>query len=740
MKVTTKRSNDPILRGCLAVFVLGAILTAGSTLWAQDGGQVDAEVPRSDAGMTEAGIASPQPSTLPAEATIAAVTNKPTEMPEVVVRGRAEDILGVAVGASAGAIGEEDLKDLPLLRRGEIMETVPGLVVTQHSGDGKANQYFLRGFNLDHGTDFAFSVDDVPVNLPSHAHGQGYSDLNFMIPELVNFIEYSKGPFYSQIGDFSGSGAANVHLVNSLPQGTLNVQGGMYGFVRGLAAASSTVGPGTLLYALEYNHYNGPWVVPEGSNRYNGLLRYHWSNSQDQYSLTASVYAAPNWHSTDQVPQRAIDDGLITRFGAIDPSDGGNTGRGALTFNWTRKHDDGTTKLTVYGFYYRMNLWSDFTYYLNDQTNGDQFEQIDRRYVAGADLKRTWDETWFGKSVQNVLGVQIRNDYLPLSGLDNSANRQVVSVVVDDRVEEFTTGVYGNNQILWNDWFRTNVGVRADVFSIDVTSNTAENSGSKTAAIVSPKASLILGPWQKTELYLNLGTGFHSNDARGVTLTVNPDTSLVPPGSRVPLLVRTRGAEVGARTSILPGLVSTVSLWFLQSDSELTFDGDSGDTEPNTKSNKYGVEWANFYKPTAWLTLVADIALTHARYVDEHDGRYVGPYIANSIPIVASGVATVEAPIGIFASARLRYLGSQPLIEDNSAREPDSLIIDAKLGYRHGRYEVAADVLNLLNSKSDDIAYYYTSRLLGDPKLGVLGTQIHPVEPFEVRAGLTIHY
>ena len=210
-------------------------------------------------------------------------------MPEVVVRGRAEDILGVAVGASAGAIGEADLKDLPLLRRGEIMETVPGMVVTQHSGDGKANQYFLRGFNLDHGTDFAFSIDDVPVYLPSHAHGQGYSDLNFMIPELVSFIEYRKGPFYSEVGDFSGSGAANVHLVNSLPQGSLNLQGGMFGFARGLAAASTTVGPGTLLYALEYNHYNGPWVVPEGSNRFNGFLRYHWSNSQDQYSLSASL-------------------------------------------------------------------------------------------------------------------------------------------------------------------------------------------------------------------------------------------------------------------------------------------------------------------------------------------------------------------------------------------------------------------------------------------------------------------
>jgi len=713
-----------MLRGSATLVVAMTTLAACPTLWAQDGGQVDAETATSEAGIVQ------QPPAAPAETSIPVVASKPTEMPEVVVRGRAEDILGVAVGASEGAIGEADLKDLPLLRRGEIMETVPGLVVTQHSGDGKANQYFLRGFNLDHGTDFAFSVDEVPVNLPSHAHGQGYSDLNFMIPELVNFIEYRKGPFYSEVGDFSGAGAANVHLVNTLPQGTVNLQGGQFGFVRGLVAASPTLGPGTLLYALEYNHYNGPWVVHESSDRFNALLRYHWTAAKDQYNLTASAYAAPNWHSTDQVAQRAISEGLISRLGALDSSDGGNTGRGALSFNWLRNNDVGTTKLTVYGFYYRLNLFSNFTYLLSDQVNGDQFEQIDRRFVSGADLKRTWNQTWFGKDVENVLGVQIRNDYIPHSGLDHTVNRQVLNVWVDDKIEEFTTGAYGNNQIQWTDWFRTSVGLRADVFAIDVTSNTAGNSGTKTSGIVSPKASFIFGPWKKTEFYFNLGAGFHSNDARGVTAKVSP----------VPVLVRTKGAEVGMRTSIVPGLVSTLSFWYLLSDSELTYSGDQGDTESNSASRKYGVEWANFYKPTSWLTLVADIALTHARYVDDHKSDYVGPYIPNSIPIVVSGVATVESPIGIFASARLRYFSLQPLIEDNSVREPDSLIIDAKVGYRRGRYEVAADVLNLLDSKSDDIAYYYTSRLPGDPPDGVPGVHIHPVEPFEVRAGLTVHY
>ena len=295
------------------------------------------------------------------------------------VCGRAADRLRRAATASEGSIGAEDLKDEPLLRRGELLESVPGMVVTQHSGDGKANQYFLRGFNLDHGTDFAFSIDGVPVNLRSHAHGQGYSDLNFLIPELIAGIDYKKGPFYPEVGDFSGAGAANIRLVDSLPQGLANLQLGMFNYARALVADSPQVGPGTLLVALEYNHYDGPWDLPESSNRYNALLRYHASTARDDYSVTANLYVAPLWHSTDQVPERAIDEGVIGRFGPVDPTDGGRTGRGGVSFNWTRQEHDGTTHLALYGFYYWLNLWSDFDYALTDPVHLDQFEQVDRR-------------------------------------------------------------------------------------------------------------------------------------------------------------------------------------------------------------------------------------------------------------------------------------------------------------------------------------------------------------------------
>jgi hypothetical protein len=678
-------------------------------------------------------------SVIPGLALAADPPSDTTQMEEVVVTGRANDLLGVALSSSEGSTGEEDLKDLPLLRRGELMETVPGMVVTQHSGDGKANQYFLRGFNLDHGTDFAFSVDNVPVNLPSHAHGQGYSDLNFLIPELVQSIDYKKGPFFPEVGDFSSAGAANIKLVDSLPNSILNVESGIFNFVRVLMAGSPKVGAGNLLYAFEYNHYDGPWTDPEHSNRYNFFLRYHQETGDDQLNLTANAYYAPGWHSTDQVPQRAINEGLISRFGAIDPSDGGKTGRYTLSLDWTHKEDFGATKLTLYGFYYNLDLFSDFTYFLVDPVHGDQFNQVDKRYVTGGQLTQSFDHELLGKKTATTVGLQIRNDYIPDSGLNHTEDDQILNVEVRDKVEEFSTGVFFNNEIHWTDWFRSLVGAREDIYAIDVESQEAGNSGSKASTIFSPKASLILGPWAKTEVYLNAGMGFHSNDARGTTISFD---STGAPQKDVPLLVRSKSVEIGARTSVIPGLVSTVSLYYLHLDSELTFDGDSGDTQANGPSERYGVEFANFYKPTSWLTLDADLALTHARYTSPTTTATgtQGLYIANSIPAVLSARATIEEPWGGYASLRLRYFSRQPVIEDGTEWQPASTIVDLKVGYRHNNYEFYLDFLNLFNSHTDDIAYYYPSRLPGEPAGGVNDFHVHPAEPFEVRAGFTLRF
>ena len=282
---------------------------------------------------------------MPSPAPLPPVTSGTTAsvLEEVVVIGRADDLLGTASSASEGRVGATEISNRPYLRRGELLETIPGVVITQHSGDGKANQYFLRGFNLDHGTDFSIAVDGLPVNTRTHAHGQGYADLNFLIPELIESVEYKKGPFYASVGDFSGAGAANFSLFNTLPSGLATLSLGENHYRRFLVADSPRLGPGSLLYAFESEHDDGPWEVAEDANRYNGLLRYSWDNGGDFYRLTGSLYHA-YWNSTDQIPKRAVEAGSLSRFGTVDPSDGGESQRGSLAFDWIREHLDGTTR------------------------------------------------------------------------------------------------------------------------------------------------------------------------------------------------------------------------------------------------------------------------------------------------------------------------------------------------------------------------------------------------------------
>jgi hypothetical protein len=662
------------------------------------------------------------------------------QMPEVLVEDRPEPAAAsAAVSASEGTIRGDDVQDIPLLRRGELLELVPGMVVTQHAGDGKANQYFLRGFNLDHGTDFAFSVDGVPVNLPTHAHGQGYADLNFLIPELVAGIDFKKGPFYPEVGDFSGAGAADIRLVDRLPEGIATLQAGQFGYARALLADSPRLGRGRLLYAFEYGHTNGPWQLAEHANRYDGLLRYRWQRGADAFTATATAYGVPNWWSTDQVPQRALDAGL-SRFGAIDPSDGGQTGRAGLSADWTRQTDAATTRVTAYAFVYRLNLFSNFTYFLDDPVNGDQFRQIDRRFVAGLNAARRWVALWWGRRVENSVGLQLRNDDIPQSGLDHTVQRRVLQVRIDDRIEEAAAGAYAANQVQWTPWLRSHVGLRGDVLAVDVTSNTPANTGRASSGILSPKAGLVVGPWRRTEIYLDVGTGFHSNDARGVTITTDPIT--LAPQPRVPLLVRTKGAEVGLRAGAWRGVTTTVSFWMLQSSSELTFEGDTGDTSPKGPTRKMGVEWAAAYRPTAWLALNADAALTRGRSLSDQIGAdgQPGRFIPNSIPFVFSASAVVEMESGLFGGLRVRHFSARPLVEDDTVRQPASTIVNALVGYRRGRWEVNVEALNLLEVRANDIAYFYASRLPGEPAGGVNDVHLHPAEPLQVRGSLTAHF
>ncbi len=638
------------------------------------------------------------------------------------------DTFDTSDSATEGTVNAKQIANRPLLRPAEVLETVPGLIVTQHSGDGKANQYFLRGFSLDHGTDFYTTLEDMPINLPTHAHGQGYSDLNFLIPELISDIKYKKGPYYASEGDFASTGSASIGYVDSLPYGISSVTVGSFGDRRVLNADSYDVAGGKLLYALEYFHNDGPWTHPERYERFNGVVSYAKNDGHNSYKISAMAYKG-DWDATNQVPLRAINDVTIDRYGSLDPSDGGNTHRYSLSAKLTHYGDDATTTASAYIIDYGLDLFSNFTYYMNNPTQGDQFEQKDSRTISGANIAQVRIKKIFDMDSIESYGLAVRNDFINGVGLYNTQNRNVLSTVSYNKVNETSVGLYYQNELTLADKVRVIGGIREDLYRFDVTNYTnPTSSGVKTAAITSPKLNFIFGPWEKTELFINSGYGFHSNDARGVMAS---STAATP-------LVKTIGAEVGVQTRAIQGLQSSLALWMMDSDSELVFAGDSGTTEATGPSRRIGVEWANYWTPFPWCIIDADFTLSQAHY--RNPAQEGGAYVPEAMEKTVSIGAEITDYKNYFGGARLRYFGSRALIEDNSIRSEPSTLVNLKVGRHLGKnFDLSLDVLNLFNVQSYDIEYYYASQLKNE-SASVNDYMVHPGEPRSVRFTLTYKY
>ena len=633
--------------------------------------------------------------------------------------------------ASAVRISGAEVNAVPFSRVGEALEAVPGLIVTQHSGEGKANQYFLRGFNLDHGTDLSIKIDGMPVNMPTHGHGQGYADINFMIPELIQSVNVRKGPYFADVGDFASAGALEIDYISKLPKNIAEMTNGLFGYHRGLAAGSTAVGAGTLLAAIEGVKYNGPWDVPDNVRKINGVMRYSQGTATDGLTLTAMAYSNA-WNSTDQVAQRALDQGVIGRFGSLDPTDGGVSSRFSLSGNFAHSSEYGQSKISAYLVRSDLQLYNNFTYLLDNPVNGDQFNQLDRRTLGGFDARHAFDWRFGGFETQTRVGMQTRYDDIHV-GLFKTEQRTPLSTVREDRVQEGNVGIWMDTTTRWTDWLRTTVGIREDIFAGRVLSDTPENSGNAQASMTSPKAGIVLGPWYKTEFYGNAGYGLHSNDIRGATITIDP-IDKVTPQDRVPLLVRSKGAELGIRTKAVEGLTSSLAAFVLDFDSELLFVGDAGTTEASRPSRRVGVEWTNRYKPVSWLTFDLDVAYTRARFTDFD---FAGDRIPGAPAWVASGAITFGEETGWFGALKGRYFGPRPLIEDDSVRSLSSLIFNARAGYRFDNgLRLQLDVLNLFNAKTNQIEYYYLSRLPGEPIDGAADRHVHPAEPLAVRLTL----
>jgi outer membrane receptor protein involved in Fe transport len=649
------------------------------------------------------------------------------------VTGHYENAIGTSDAASQGTITRQLIGDRPLLRPAQVLEYVPGVIVTQHSGAGKANQYFLRGFNLDHGTDFSTWLAGMPVNLPTHAHGQGYMDLNFMIPELVARIDYFKGPYFAAIGDFSSAGGASIPYVTALSQGVAEATLGTFDYQRGLLAGSMALGPGTMLYGLELMHNDGPWQVPEDYRKLNGVLRYTWQVGEAEVSATAMGYSG-KWNATDQIPRRAVDGGSLDRYGSLDASDGGESSRYSLSLDARAPLWGGEFATTAYAIDYHLNLWSNFTYFLTDPENGDQFEQADDRRVFGWTGAWTGSATVWGRPTRNTVGFQLRQDRIDPVGLYATRERERLSTTREDRVIQSSAGLYWENQTAWSEAFRTVVGLRGDRYRFDVTSDIPENSGTVDDGIVSPKLSMIFGPWASTEYFVNAGYGFHSNDARGVTIHVDPVTG--EPVDPATPLVRAKGAELGARTEAIRNVQSSLALWYLTLDSELVFVGDAGTTEAGRPSRRYGLEWSTRWTPYPWLLFDLDVALTRARF---SDGAPEGDDIPGAPPSVVAAGATITGYRGFSGALFMRYFGPRPLVESGDVKSGSSTLFDMQLGWQPApRWKLRLDVFNLFDADVDDITYFYESRLPGEPAEGVADVHFHPAEKRSFR--FTVSY
>jgi TonB dependent receptor/TonB-dependent Receptor Plug Domain/Carboxypeptidase regulatory-like domain len=656
------------------------------------------------------------------------VTGKSTFTNLADAENPAENLVGIAQSASQGAITARQLDARPMTRAGEVLETVPGVVISQHSGEGKANQYYLRGFNLDHGTDFATTVAGMPVNLPTHAHGHGYSDLNFLIPELVSGVQFSKGPYFAEQGDFATAGAANINFTNTLARPLVRIGGGADGYQRALVAVAPRVGSGHLLAAVEAEHNDGPWTVADNFRKVNALVRYSSGDTVNGLAITGMGYRGM-WNSTDQIPSRAVSSGLVGRFGAIDPTDGGDTYRYSGSVEWQRTRGQTATKVTAFGTAYDLNLFSNFTFFLDDPVHGDQFQQADHRFIAGARINHRRLEKWGGRSVQNTFGIEIRNDDITNVGLYHTEARRRLEAVRQDSVIQTSSAGYVQNEIAWRSWLRTVAGVRVDGYRFSVTASDPANGGVARAGMVSPKGGLVIGPFGGTELYANAGFGFHSNDARGATITRDPLTG--QPADRVTPLVRANGTELGVRTVAIPHLQSTLSVWSLNLASELVFVGDAGTTKAGRPSQRYGIEFANYYSPRRWLTLDGDVAVSRARFSDI---AATGDRIPGSVGTVVSAGVTVDAVRNVFASARWRYFGPRPLLEDDSVSSKATSLVNLEAGYRFARrMKIGVDLFNLLDSAASDVDYFYASRLRGEPLSGVEDVHFHPTLPRTAR-------
>lgn len=660
-----------------------------------------------------------------------------------VVASRVNQI-GLSISASTGVIEGDEIKIRALQRTGSLLELVPGMVVTQHSGTGKANQYFLRGFNLDHGTDFATFIDGMPANMRSHGHGQGYTDLNFIIPETINSIAYKKGPYYAAVGDFSGAGSAHITTASVFDKsgadsGSAAITAGGDDYYRAVIQTDFLAAEGQWFVAAELNCNQGPWTdISEGLKKNNLLVKYQRPLFEGQFQVSLMAYNN-RWNSADQIPQRAvinnIGEGLIDSLGSIDTSLGGHSDRYSLSAQWKNSH----WQASVYAINYDLNLWSNFTYFLDNASTGDQFEQLDSRSIFGGYVRNEQHHTLLNVPLTLRLGATVRYDDIDEVGLFSTQNRSRLGAIRHDKVQESSIGLFWDNSLVLTDKLKAVASVRYDYFHFDVDGllnanvngvDLSKNSGKAKDDKYSFKGGLVYSVNPNWELYTSLGQGFHSNDARGTVITVDPADGA--PVDTVEPLVGSLGYEVGVRGFFIDQLNVSLALWRLTLDSELLFVGDAGNTEASRASEREGIELTAYYRLDDTWTLDLEYAYADANF---SEAALEGDNIPGAINDVVQAGVSFDNKQGKFGSLRFRYFGERPLEESGSIRSDSSTVMNLRAGYQLNQWLFKSDVINLLDSDDHDIDYYYASRLASEVATtsGTEDIHFHRLEPRTLR-------
>lgn len=619
---------------------------------------------------------------------------------------RGDSLIGLTPSASEGVFGRDDISQQPLFSPTNVLDLMPGFATTNENTGSDAGVYYIRGVNVDHGTDFALFVDNMPINQPTHAHGQGFANINFLIPEVIETVGYRKGSYYADLGDFSTLGAAKIRLARTLPESIDRLSAGQNGWVRGVVASSGTTRNGDLLYAADLSYFDNDFAIAEKNKKFKGLVKYTTGDESEGMSTSLMAYHS-DWFSTE--PQKLTflqTNGLYSNF---DPTTGGREFRFSWNTEYWREDTSGRWQANAYAIYDRFDI---FINPEQDSLDG-QVLQPDGRLTSGVNVARVFDTCLLGRSSPWTFGVQMRDDFINRLRRDNTNRRALLTTETSHRVNVFTVSPYVSNQTAWSDWLRTDVGVRGDIYQFDVVNLLDRTqSGDTPAGLVNPKASLVLGPWLETEYFLNFGTGFHSNDARGLFDPMTPTNALA----------RTKSAEAGLRSETFENWTTSAAVWYQEFQSELVFDAESGTFEARGPSRRYGVEWNNSFHIGEWLTWDVDWAWAHVRFTD-------GSRIPQSLSGILSTGPTLRLDNGFYGRLWFRHLSPRPLVEDNSVRSGSFEVGNLQVGWRRGQWDFAVDVFNVFGSRDAAEAFSEGNDLL-----------IRTVDPLQSRVTLTRYY